>query len=113
MTAHVHPSSGELLAALEEPDRATNTLEHVDECLACRVRLARLRAAPGLAPANDDIFQRLVQASTPLPAAIAGLVAASPDAEPGPNEIWRVGQAEAPLVWVRRVFDDGIAEGVP
>lgn len=112
MTAHVHPSSGELLAALDEPDRATSTLEHVNECLACRVRLARLRSASDLAPASEDIFQRLVEASTPLPVVVADLVAAA-SGEPQPNEIWRAGRHEALLVWVRHVFDDGVADVVP
>jgi hypothetical protein len=113
MTSQVHPSSGELLAALDEPDLATRTLEHIEECLACRVRLARLRSTPDLEPASEDLFQRLVQASTPLPVAVADLVASSSDRTPRPNEIWRVGRSEALLVWVRRVFDDGVADVVP
>jgi hypothetical protein len=113
MTANVHPSSGELLAALHEPDRAASTLEHLDECLACRVRLSRIRRSSGPATASADSLQRIAEASTPLPDILADLVSGSPGGKPKPNEIWRVGLSEALLVWVRRVFEDGVADVIP
>ena len=113
MTVNVHPSSRELLAALHEPDRATSTLEHLNECLACRVRLSRIRRASGPATASTDSLQRIAGASTPLPEVLADVVSGGQDGEPRPNEIWRVGRNEALLVWVRRVFEDGVADVIP
>jgi hypothetical protein len=113
VTTNVHPSSGELLTALNEPDQAAATIAHLDECLACRVRLSRIRHASGLVSASIDSLQRIVDASTPLPNTLADVVSGSNDEEPQPNEIWRVGRSEALLVWVRRVFDDGAADVIP
>lgn len=113
MTSNVHPSSSELLVALHEPDQATSTLEHLDECLACRVRMSRIRRSQGLAPASADSLERIVQATTPLPDTVAEMVSGGQDNQPQPNEIWRVGRNEALLVWVRQIFDDGVADVIP
>ena len=113
MTAHVHPSSSELLAFIHEPGRATPAAEHIGNCLACRVRLSRLREITEPASADDGTFQRIVAASTPLPPNLADLVAPGDGKQPGPNEVWRVGREEALLAWVRRVFEDGVVEVVP
>lgn len=113
MTANIHPSSSELLAALHGPDRAASTLEHLDECLACRVRLSRIRGTSGPATASADSLQRIMEVSTPLPEVLADVVLGGQDGEPQPNEVWRVGRSEALLVWVRRVFEDGVADVIP
>ena len=113
MTIHVHPSSSELLAAIHEPDRAPLVLEHVGDCLACRVRLSRLREAAEPEPIGEGTFQRIMAASTPLPGVIADLVTAGTNEQPQPHQVWRIGRDEALLAWVRRVFDDGVAEVVP
>src|SRR3954465_6535623 len=113
MTTNVHPPSSELLTALREPDQATSTLDHLDACLACRVRLSRIRRASGLGPATADSLQRIVEASTPLPEVLANVISGSQDREPQPNDIWRVGRSEALLVWVRGVFTDGVADVIP
>lgn len=112
MTIHIHPSSSELLAAIHEPDRVPLVLEHVSDCLACRVRLSRLRETAEPAPAGEGTFQRIMAASTPLPDVIADLVAAGTNEQPQPHQVWRIGRDEALLAWVRRVFDD-VAEVVP
>jgi hypothetical protein len=113
VTVHVHPTSSELLAALQEPDRVTSTLRHVQDCPTCHGRLSRLRASADFTPPTDGAIQRLVKATTPMLAVVADLVAPTPDREPQTNEIWRVGRNEAVLVWVRQVFDDGVADVVP
>lgn len=113
MTANVHPTSNDLLTAAQDPGGATWTLEHLEECLACRVRLSRIREAAGLEPARADSLQRIVQASTPLPDLLASIVTGNQDETPQPNEIWRVGRSEALLVWVRKVFEDGAVDVVP
>lgn len=71
------------------------------------------RSTHDLAPPSEDVFQRLALASTPLPVTVADLVAPGIGEKPQPNDIWRVGGSEALLVWVRQVFDDGIADVVP
>ncbi|GIF02289.1 hypothetical protein [Paractinoplanes rishiriensis] len=113
MTIHVHPSSSELLAAIHEPDRVPLVVEHVGDCLACRVRLSRLREAAEPEPTGEGTFQRIMAASTPLPDVITGLVTVGTNERPQPNQVWRIGRDEALLAWVRRIFDDGVAEVVP
>jgi hypothetical protein len=108
MTANIHPSSSELLVALREPELSAPTLEHIDECLACRIR-----QASGPATVSADSIQRIVEASAPLPEVLADLLSGDQDLEPQPNEIWRVGRSEALLVWVRRVFEDDVADVIP
>jgi hypothetical protein len=113
VTANVHPSSSDLLTAVHQPDRAASTLEHVEECLACRVRLSRIRRASGPPATSADSLQRILEASAPLPEVLADVVSGGEGGEPQPNEIWRVGRSEALLVWVRRVFEDGVADVIP
>lgn len=113
MTANIHPLSSELLAALYEPELAAWTLEHIDECLACRVRLSRIHQASDPMTASADSLQRIVDASTPLPEVLAEVVSGGQEGEPQPNEVWRVGRSEALLVWVRRVFEDDVADVIP
>ena len=81
-------------------------LEHLDGCLACRVRMSRIRRATGLGPASANSLQRMVEASTPLPEILANVVSSGQGEEPEPNDIWRVGRDEALLVWVRSVFGE-------
>lgn len=113
MASNVHPSTGELLAALANPEQSAWALEHLDECLACRVRMSRIRQASELSPASDDSLQRIIEASTPLPKIVANLLSVNEAGDVQPNEIWRVGRHEALLVWVRQVFDDGVMDVVP
>jgi DNA-binding SARP family transcriptional activator/tetratricopeptide (TPR) repeat protein len=112
-TANTHPTSSELQAVLHEPDRAASTLEHLGECMACRIRLSRIRRTPGPVPVSADSLQRIIKASTPLPDVLADIVSGDPGGEPQPNEIWRVGRREALLVWVRQVFEDGVVDVIP
>ncbi len=91
----------------------TTTLRHVEDCPTCRRRLSRLHASADFTPPPAGAIQRLIAATTPLPAVVADLVVPTPGREPKANEIWRVGRNEALLVWVRQVFDDGVADVVP
>jgi hypothetical protein len=113
MTANIHPTSGDLVTAVTEPDRAAATLGHTEGCVACRVRLLRLRRDLGFEPLEDDSLERILAASTPLPGGLGALVLAERQGDPQSGEIWRIGSAEALLVWVRRVFDDGVADVIP
>jgi hypothetical protein len=113
MASTVHPSTGELAAALADPEQSVWALDHLDDCVACRVRMSRIRQAAGLPPASDDALQRIMEASTPLPEILAGMDSVNEAAEVAPDEVWRVGRHEALLVWVRQVFDDRVADVVP
>src|SRR4051812_27370692 len=113
MSANVHPTSSELGIAAREPAQAAATIEHVGSCIACRVRLARIRQSEGFEPPDDDSLQRILAASTPLPEGLGALILADRDGDPQPGEVWRVGRDEALLVWIRKVFDDGVADVIP
>jgi hypothetical protein len=113
MTANIHPTSSELATAVTEPGQAGPTLAHVDECLACRVLLSRIRHDLRLQPPDDDSVQRILAASAPLPEGLGDLLQAPRQGDPRPGEIWRAGRDEALLVWVRLVFDDGVADVIP
>lgn len=78
------------------------------------IRAARVRDLwPDLPPPSEAILQRLMDACPRLPEGLAAIVLSTRDGDPRPGEIWRAGRAEAVLVWVRRVFDDGVADVVP
>jgi hypothetical protein len=114
VTANNHPLESELVAALRHPGENVATLGHLEDCLACAVRFARLQRAAGPVTASTNSLQRIMEASTPLPEALADLAtASSEDVYPQPDEVWRVGRSEAVLVWVRQVFDDGAVDVVP
>lgn len=113
MAANVHPTSGELGIAARDPERAAAILDHIHDCVACRVRLARISRDLGFEPPDNDSLQRVLAASSPLPDGLGELIRAERDGDPQPGEVWRVGRDEALLVWTRRVFDDGIADVVP
>ncbi|MEV6072021.1 hypothetical protein AB0L82_36245 [Nocardia sp. NPDC052001] len=113
MRATVHPLSSELLTALQDPVQSASILQHLDECLACRVRMSRIRRAEGIPDPGGNSVQRIIEASTPAPTVITELMTARREGDPAAGELWRVGRDEALLVWVRRVFDDGIADVVP
>lgn len=113
VTTDNHPLMRELAAALEQPEQAASTLAHLEECLACAVRFARLQRASGPVSASSNSVQRVIEASTLLPEALVRLVSADRQSDPQPDEIWRVGRSEAMLVWVRKIVDDGVADVVP
>src|SRR6266545_5446349 len=82
MAANVHPTSGELAIAARDPARAVATLDHVDDCVACRVRLARISRDRGFEPPDDDSLQRVLAASSLLPDGLGELIRAERDGDP-------------------------------
>ncbi|MCT7661007.1 hypothetical protein [Mycobacterium deserti] len=115
MADYTHPSSNELLAALSDAESRAAVDAHTDDCLACRVRFARMQLASGVRPEqpSDNSVARILSASNPLSETFTRAIDAANGVAPHPNELWRVGRDEALLVWVRRVFDDGVADVVP
>lgn len=77
------------------------------------IRQARIYDDLTSAPPDKDGLERLLAAAPPLPDGLAELILARRDGDPRPGDIWRAGLTEAVLVWVRRVFDDGVADVVP
>jgi hypothetical protein len=62
---------------------------------------------------SESNLRRILSAATPLPEGLAELIQAPRVGDPQPGEIWRIGRDEALLAWVRRVFDDGMADVIP
>lgn len=62
---------------------------------------------------DEANLRRILSAVTPLPDGLGELIRAPRVGDPKPDEVWRIGRDEALLVWVRRVFDDGVADVVP
>ncbi|WP_280395643.1 hypothetical protein [Nocardia brasiliensis] len=75
--------------------------------------MSRIQRDAGAASPDENSIQRIIDGSSSLPDTVADLVSGGGEAGPAANELWRVGRTEALLVWVRKVFDDGIADVVP
>jgi len=108
MSIDDHPGTLELAAA-RGPEAADEAVrQHLEACVACRVRAARLwhELLPG--DPGEDAVTRILQASSPGPAIIATFTRERDPGPPRPGEIWRAGRDEALLVWVRQVFSDAI-----
>lgn len=108
MTRQDHPTSIALASALDSGVDATAIREHLEGCLACRVRMARLEHAEAIEGPHRSNVARILEASTPGPEVLGRLLAEPKGGDPGPGQLWRVGRDEALLVWVRRVLDDSI-----
>lgn len=107
-----HPLLRELRDALLEDGDGAWVRAHLVECLACRVRAARIAQADGLAAPTPNVVQRIVEASTVVPG-VTGLPTGRDEQEPEPGELWRIGGDEALLAWVRKNFHDGAVDVVP
>lgn len=109
-----HPTITELLDLVENDLDSRALALHLQDCLACRVRLSRLRDEHGYEAPNDDAISRLHQASGGLGVAIREAAAAPPsDTSPQVGELWRVGLDYAILVWVRKQTAPTILDVVP
>jgi hypothetical protein len=87
----------------EWPDRDPDSL-------LSRIHRARLAEAPPLGALTDEAANYIISAANDIPvSAINFLVGGTPQV----GELWRVGRKEALLVWVRRIFDDGIVDAIP
>jgi hypothetical protein len=108
VSAYEHPTALTLASALTDPSIAAQIENHVDICLACRVRMARLQHSTSETevPSQGSV-QRILDASSPGPLVLEKLTVTD-DAAPLPGQLWRVGRDEALLVWVRRVFDGAL-----
>lgn len=107
-----HPLLRELQDTRVGAGDVTQVRAHLAECLACRVRMARIAQADELETPTPNVVQRIVDASSVVPGA-ADIPTDRDKREPEPGELWRVGRDEALLAWVRRNFHDGAVDIVP
>lgn len=108
MSVYEHPTALTLASALTDPSIAAQIESHVDTCLACRVRMARLEhSAPETPIPSPGSVQRILDASSPGPMVLEKLTVTDDDA-PLPGQLWRIGRDEALLVWVRRVLNGAV-----
>jgi hypothetical protein len=112
MIPNSHPTSNELLGNGGSAEDAV-LAAHLDECVACRVRSARLRESAGLPRPSLESLARIAEASVAISSALPKLLKSHPDRGPRPGELWRIGHEEAALAWVRRTFDDDAVDVIP
>lgn len=111
-----HPETGALSeyvrSTLAEPKLA-EVEAHLDVCLACRVWAARLERAQQTEP-TDELISGLVAASPDVPEGLLSAIKSEHvDQTPQAGDLWRCGRGDALLVWLRKVFDDGLLAVVP
>lgn len=104
-------SQGDATAALT-PDLG-RVATHVTECVACRVRLTRLRSADGFEDPSDSILDAIVADGPVLTDDARTFITSASRSEPEPGDVWRVGVDDAVLVWVRRIVSDSTVDVVP
>jgi hypothetical protein len=115
MVVDNHLSSNELMAASHDAASRAAIEPHLDQCIPCRVRLARMELvdSSNLHSPSSNSVARILAASMPLPELLVAAMNSAGSLDPRPNELWRVGRDEALMVWVRKVFDDGVADVIP
>lgn len=110
--ASTHLGALELEDVLREgasPEQAA----HLDVCVECRVRTARLAQAGGLPLPSESALGRITAAQAMVGTAVAAASLPAPaDGPPRVGELWRIGGDEALLVWVRRVLH-GVVDVLP
>jgi hypothetical protein len=107
-----HPTTTELHDALSGLGDLAAISAHLDECIACRVWSARLAQSAQLEAPGSHAIEAIARASQTV-AGLGSISDADTDGEPKEGELWRVGQSEAALVWVRKNFGDGVVDSVP
>ena len=123
-----HLSSRELAAALNHTgDLASNenhnsseafspaAARHLSQCAVCKVRVNRLKRSDDLPPPSREQVRRL-SSDTPLvsPQLLDAMQSTHrADLRPTAGELWRAGQDEALLVWVRDIVGPNTVEVVP
>lgn len=112
--SNVSPHLGVLeLQELLHTGGSLETVDHLTECVECRIRAARLARAAGVPGPSEASLSRILATDTRLtPAVVASAISTRDTATPSAGELWRVGEDDALLVWVRKVFD-GSADVMP
>ena len=90
-----------------------DVVDHLNECVECRIRATRLARAAEVPAASNSSLSRILASDTRLTSTLVETAAPGPGARtPSAGELWRVGEEDALLVWVRKVFD-GSADVIP
>jgi len=101
------------LQDLIETGGSATVAQHLADCTECRIRAARLARTTGVPSPSSSTLDRILTSDTRLSPEIAGASRAYPQAtSPTAGELWRVGEGDVLLVWVRRVLD-GAADVIP
>lgn len=103
------------LASNENDDLSSATARHLSRCAVCKVRVNRLKRSEDLPPPSLELAARL-SSDTPLVSTRLLQAMQSTHAavlRPAAGELWRAGQEEAILVWVRDVVGTLSVEVVP
>lgn len=88
-------------------------IDHLAECVECRIRATRLARAAEVPAPSDSSLSRILASDARLTSTLVRTAAPGPAAStPSAGELWRVGEDDALLVWVRKVFD-GSADVIP
>lgn len=95
-----------VVAPLQAAEAATGEQVSLIE----QIHAARLREAGPFPAISEESIQYILSAVHELPIEHLGFVSGG---TPHAGELWRAGKHEALLVWVRKVFDDGIVDSVP
>jgi hypothetical protein len=98
MTVHDHPTALALASLRGHTAAAATAREHLERCVACRVRAARLQHAGEVDEPSDSSVRRILAASSPGPSILRNLLTTPGEANPRPGQLWRVGREEALLV---------------
>lgn len=91
---------------------SVDVAEHLTECVECRIRAERLARAAEVGTASGSSLSRILAADARLAPSLLAAASGSETTTPSPGELWRVGEDDALLVWVRKVFD-GSADVMP
>ena len=108
--SNTSPHLGALeLQELLGPAGSVEVAGHLTECIECRIRAARLARDAGVAVPSESSLSRILAADSRLaPALIATAGSGGEPSTPSPGELWRVGEDDVLLVWVRKVFDGSV-----
>lgn len=84
--------------------RAADILDHLDTCLLCRIRLARIRRSD-IRPASASLEAAPHEVSQAI---LATLNSAQRPDSMAPGQVWLAGGTRRVLVWTRAVLDNAV-----
>lgn len=108
------PGEGWSNDSLTERELADLISRHLYECVLCRIHVSRLVEAGDLEPADDSDLANLLSGSPVLDPLVQQFVTAtSASTVPSAGEVWRVGEGQVHLVWIRKVVGPATLDVVP
>lgn len=99
---------------LTERELSDRIYHHLNDCVLCRIHVSRLVEAGDLEPADDSDLANLLNGSPVLDPLVQQFVTAtSASTVPAAGEVWRVGEGQVHLVWIRKVVGPATLDVVP